>query len=156
FLLLGYVAKQWAVLVGLLFAAEGIRSVRSTWPQSLVCAGGFLLLLLAYSGWQWGTFGDPIKDLHAIQRMAIFEPHSWDNLLDYPRMLFLPNDYGAFFAGFYPHVAVGLALLLTIRAPRAGKWLAYTALLLVALAAAPAHRENGRWVILVPHIFRYL
>src|SRR5262249_20653095 len=91
FLLLGYIAKQWAVLVGLLFAAEGLPTVRTTWRQSLVCAGGFLLLLVAYSGWQWVTFGDPIKDLHAIRGMAIFEPHSWDNLLDYPRMLFLPN-----------------------------------------------------------------
>jgi hypothetical protein len=156
FLFLGYSAKQWAVLVGLLFAAEGLRTARSTWRQSLACGGGFLLLVALYCGWQWIHYGDPIQDIHVVRGMALFEPLSRTLLLDYPAMLFLRNDHGTFFAGFYPHAALLLAAVLTIRNPRAGKWLAYSAILLVALATAPSHRENGRWVVLIPHIFRYL
>jgi 4-amino-4-deoxy-L-arabinose transferase-like glycosyltransferase len=156
FLFLGYSAKQWAVLVGLLFAAEGLRAVRRTWWQSLACGGGFLLLVALYYGWQWVRFGDPIWDIHVVRKIALFLPLDRDILLDYPQMLFLRNQYGTFFAGFFPHAVLVLAILLTVRTPAAGKWLAYTIILLVALAAAPSHRENGRWVVLVPHIFRYL
>jgi hypothetical protein len=156
FLFLGYSAKQWAVLVGLLFAAEGVRAVRRTWRQSLACGGGFLLLMALYYGWQWVHFGDPIQDIHVVRTMALFQPLDRAILLDYPAMLFLRNDQGTFFAGFYPHVLLALAVLLTVRTPQAAKWLAYFAILLVALATAPSHRENGRWVVLVPHIFRYL
>ncbi len=155
-LFLGYSAKQWAVLVGILFAAEGLRDVRGTWRQSVACAGGFLGLVALYFGWQWIHYGDPIWDIHVIRKMAIFLPLDRDILLDYPAMLFLPNQYGTFFAGFFPHLLLVLAVLLTARTPPAGKWLAYTALLLLGLAAAPSHRENDHWVVLVPHIFRYL
>jgi hypothetical protein len=156
FLFLGYSAKQWAVLVGLLFAAEGWRSARRTWPQSLACGGGFLLLVALYCGWQWVRYGDPIQDIHVIRKMALFQPLDRALLMDYPAMLFLRNEHGTFFAGFYPHVLLALAALFTVRSPGAGKWLAYFAILLVALATAPSHREDGRWVVLVPHIFRYL
>jgi hypothetical protein len=156
FLFLGYVAKQWAVLVGLLFLAEALRDVRRTWRQSLACAGGFLALMAGYAGWQWVQFGDPLWDLHVIRKMALFAPLDQNLLLDYPRMLFLRNEHGTFFAGFHPHAVLVLALLLTARAPAAAKWLGYATILLVALAAAPSHRENGQWVVVIPHIFRYL
>jgi hypothetical protein len=156
FLFLGYSAKQWAVLVGILFAAEGWRSLRRTWPQSVACGGGFLMLVALYCVWQWIEYGDPIQDIHVIRKMALFLPLDRSILLDYPAMLFLRNEHGTFFAGFYPHVLLALAALLTVRAPQAGKWLACFAILLIALATAPSHRENDRWVVLIPHIFRYL
>lgn len=156
FLFLGYSAKQWAVLVGLLFAVEALRAGRSAWRQSVACAGGFLVLVACYYGWQWIHYGDPLWDVHVVRKVALFSPLDRTLLLDYPGMLFLPTEYGTFFAGFYPHALVALAALLTVREPAAAKWLVYTTILLAALAAAPSHRENGRWVVLVPHIFRYL
>src|SRR5438046_889498 len=88
--------------------------------------------------------------------VAIFLPDSRDILLDTPRMLFLRNEYGSYFAGFYPHALVLLMVLLGHRLFAAGKWLAYFAIYLVGLSALPSHRVNGAWVTLVPHIFRYL
>src|SRR6185503_1220658 len=73
-----------------------------------------------------------------------------------PRMLFRANEYGSYFAGFYPHALLVLAVVLLLRLFRAGKWLVYTAVLLAAMAAMPSHRVDGQWVVLVPHIFRYL
>jgi tetratricopeptide (TPR) repeat protein len=155
-LFLAYSTKQWAVLVGVLFAAEALRDVRRAWVPSAVCAGAFGTLVAAYFGWQWVRFGDPIYDVHLVRSVAIFEPHSRHNLLDYPAMLWLRNDYGTWFAGWYPHLLLVLAAGFALRVGRAGRWLAYFLLLLALLAAAPSHRVNGRWVILVPHIFRYL
>jgi 4-amino-4-deoxy-L-arabinose transferase-like glycosyltransferase len=151
-----YSTKQWAVLVGALFAAEAVRDVRGTWRQSALCAGTFLALVGAYFGWQWWRFGDPIYDIHLVRSVAIFEPHYWHHMIDYPTMLWLPNEYGTWFAGWYPHALVLLAIACVARTHRAGRWPAYFVVLLVLLVAAPSHRQNGRWVILVPHIFRYL
>lgn len=155
-LFLAYSTKQWAVLIGLLFLAEALRDVRATWRSSLVAGGGFLALVGAYFGWQWVRFGDPIYDIHLVRGAAAFVPHSRENLLDYPRMLLLPNEYGSWFAGFYVHALLVLAVLFVGRVRSAGRWLAYFLILLAALAAMPAHRENGRWVVQSPHIFRYL
>jgi hypothetical protein len=71
-------------------------------------------------------------------------------------MLFLPNEYGAFFAGWYPHVLVLLALAFALRVRTAGKWLLYCVLQLLCLSSVPSRYENGQWVLLVTHIFRYL
>jgi hypothetical protein len=71
-------------------------------------------------------------------------------------MLFARNEYGTYFAGYYPHALVLLAVVFVRRARAAGKWTAFFAIMLAGLAALPAHREKGQWVLLVPHIFRYL
>ena len=155
-LFLAYSTKQWAVLVGALFAAETLRDVRRAWVASAVCAGAFGILVAGYFGWQWMRFGDPIHDIRLVRSVAIFEPHDRANQLDYPKMLWLPNEYGTWFAGWYPHLLLALAAVFALRIGHAGRWLGYFLLLLVLLAAAPSHRANGRWVILVPHIFRYL
>jgi 4-amino-4-deoxy-L-arabinose transferase-like glycosyltransferase len=155
-LFLAYSTKQWAVLVGFLFLAEALRDWRATWRYSLVAGGGFLTLVAAYFGWQWARFGDPIYDIHLVRKVAAFLPLSREIVLDYPRMLLLPNEYGLWFGGFYPHVLLVLAVLFLPRIRAAGRWLAYFLVLLAALAAMPSHRDNGRWVVLMPHIFRYL
>jgi 4-amino-4-deoxy-L-arabinose transferase-like glycosyltransferase len=155
-LFLAYSTKQWAVLVGLLFAAEALADMRRTLVPSIACAGTFFGMLGLYTAWQWARFGDSIYDVHLVRSVALFLPHSRELLLDYPGMLFRPTEYGSFFAGFYPHALVLLAVIFAPRAGKAGKWLLYTAVLLLALAAAPSHREGGRWVLPVPHIFRYL
>ncbi len=155
-LFLAYSTKQWAVLVGALFAAEALRDPHRTRISTAWCAGAFLLCVAAYFGWQWMRFGDPIYDVRLVRSVAIFEPHDRWNQLDYARMLWLPTEYGSWFAGWYPHLVLLLAAIFAVRVRRAGRWLAYFLLLLVLLTAAPAHRAGGRWVILVPHIFRYL
>jgi 4-amino-4-deoxy-L-arabinose transferase-like glycosyltransferase len=155
-LFLGYSTKQWAAIVGVIFALEALRDPRRTWPATVACGGGFVALVGAYFGWQWLRFGDPLHDVTVVRRVAAFLPHDRVNQLDYARMLFLPNEYGTRFAGFVPHLAIALGLLLGWRRPASLRWLAYFLLLFVALTSAPSHRENGRWVILVPHIFRYL
>jgi len=155
-LCLAYSTKQWGLLVGAVFAVEALRRLRTTWPQSLVCAGTLVLGLAAYHGWQWLRFGDPIRDFHVVRRVAIFVPHSWDIVTDYSRMLLLPTEFGSWFAGWYPHATLGLALLFLARFRETGTWLVYFLVLLACLSAMPSHRENGQWVLLVPHIFRYL
>jgi hypothetical protein len=155
-LFLGYSTKQWAVLVGALFAAEALRDPRRTWRVSATCAATIGLLVAAYLGWQWVRFHDPIYDIHLVRSVAIFAPHDRLNLLDYAKMLWLPNELGTWFAGWYPHLLLVLAAVFARRTASAGRWLAYFLILLALLAAAPSHRENGRWVLLVPHIFRYL
>ncbi|MCW5889095.1 MAG: glycosyltransferase family 39 protein [bacterium] len=155
-LFLGYSTKQWAAIVGVLFALEALRDPRRTWPATAVCGGGFVALVGAYFGWQWLRFGDPLHDVTVVRRVAAFLPHDWHNQLDYARMLFLPNEYGTRFAGFVPHLAIALGVLVGWRRPGSWRWLAYFLLLFVALTSAPSHREKGQWVILVPHIFRYL
>jgi hypothetical protein len=155
-LFLAYATKQWAVLIGFLFVAEALRDWRVTWRSSLVAGGGFLALVATYFGWQWARFGDPIYDIHLVRSAAAFLPHSREILLDYPRMLLLPTEYGTWFGGFYVHVLLLLAVLWVRRIGSAGRWLAYFLILLAGLAAMPSHREHGRWVVLVPHIFRYL
>jgi hypothetical protein len=156
FLLFAFVTKPWVMLMGPLLVVEGLRHWRRGWRVSLLTAGGFALLAGAYLGWQWVRFGDPVYHLTISRPGAIFLPYSRDILLDYPRMLFLPNMYGSRFAGFYPHLLVLLALVLVLRTFRAGKWLAFFAVMLLGLAAMPSHRQDGQWVTLVPHIFRYL
>jgi TolA-binding protein len=155
-LFVAYTTKQWAVLIGFVFLPEALRDLRRTWRVSLVCGSGFLALVAAYYGWQWARFGDPFHDIHLVRSVAIFLPHSREILVDYPRMLFRANQYGSYFAGFYPHAVLVLAAVFLLRLFRAGKWLVYTAVLLAALAATPSHRVDGQWVVLVPHIFRYL
>ena len=109
-----------------------------------------------YLGWQQVRFGDWLHHISVEKPVSIFLPYSREILLDYPRMLFLPNMYGSYFAGYYPHALVLLAAVFIGRARAAGKWAAFFAIMLAGLAALPAHRENGQWVLLVPHIFRYL
>ena len=155
-LFVAYSTKQWAVLVGALFALEALRDLRGTWRQSALCAGTFLALVAVYFGWQWLRFGDPIYDIHLVRSVAIFEPHLRRNMVDYPTMLWWPNEYGSWFAGWYPHALAVLAVACVAWTHRVWRWPAYFLVLLVLLVAAPSHRENGRWVILVPHIFRYL
>jgi hypothetical protein len=155
-LFLAYSTKQWAVLVGILFAVEGLRDPRRTWAASAVTLGGFATLVGGYFAWQWARFGDPYYDIRLVRSVAAFLPHDPQNLLDYPRMLFLPNELGLRFAGFYPH-ALALLALVYLRRRAAARWPAYFLVLLVALAAMPSHRDaQGRWLVLVPHIFRYL
>ena len=144
-LFLAYLTKQWAVLAGALFAAEALRDVRRTWIASAVCAGIFGLLVAGYCGWLWMRFGDPIYDVHIASSVAIFEPHDRVNQLDYLKMLWLPNEYGTWFAGWYPHLLLALAAVFALRIRHAGRWLGYFLLLLVLLAAAPSHRANGHW-----------
>lgn len=156
FLFLGYSAKQWGILIGTLFAVEALRHVRTTWRWSALCGATFGLLIAAYLGWQWLRFGDPIRDVHVVRKVAIFFPHSWDIVTDYSRMLLFRTQYGTWFAGWYVHATLALALLFLFRLPRTGKWLGYFLLQLACLSAMPSHRENGQWVLLVPHIFRYL
>ncbi len=155
-LFLAYSAKQWAVLIAPLFIFETLRDLRRSWLPALVTGGGFLALVAAYFAWQWVRFRDPFYDIHLVRSVAIFLPHSWSIVLDYPRMLWLRNEHGSYFAGWYPQALVLLAVVLVTRTLRAGKWLLYFLLLLAGLAAAPSHREHGHWVVLVPHIFRYL
>lgn len=155
-LFLAYSTKQWGVLVGGVFAVEALRRLRTTWRQSAVCAGTFLLIVAAYHGWQWLRFGDPVRDFHVVRRVAIFLPHSWEIVTDYSRMLLFRNEFGSWFAGWYPHTLLVLAVLFVRRLREAGLWLGYFFILLLCLSAMPSHRENGQWVLLVPHIFRYL
>ncbi len=156
FLFLAYSAKQWGVLIAPLFVFEALRKLRRAWLPVLVTGGGFLALVAADCAWQWRRFGDPFYDIHLVRSVAIFLPHSRAILLDYPRMLFLPNEQGSYFAGWYPHALALLAVVCVARSLRAGKWLLYFVVLLAGLAAAPGHRVNGQWLVLVPHIFRYL
>ncbi len=156
FLFLGYSAKQWGVLVGSLFALEAVRRVRETWRVSALCGGTFALLVAAYFTWEWVAFGDLIYDVHLVRKAAWFQPHSWEQVLDYSKMLLLPSQYGTYFGGWYPHALVVLALLFAARVRSVGKWLLYFLVQLASLSAMPSHRENGQWVMLFPHIFRYL
>ena len=156
FLFFGFVSKPWVALVGPLFAVEAVRHVRRGWGCTLVTGGGFALLVAGYLGWQWVRFGDWLYHISVENPVSIFLPYSREILLDYPRMLFAPNMYGSYFAGYYPHALVLLAVVFVRRARAAGKWTAFFAIMLAGLAALPAHRENGQWVLLVPHIFRYL
>jgi tetratricopeptide (TPR) repeat protein len=152
----GYLAKQWGLLVGLVFAGEALRRPRATGRASVLCAGTLVTLIALYVAGEWYLLGDPLHDFHTARRWAWFEPHSWQNTTDYTQMLFWPTQYGTWFAGWAPHVLLLLAILLPHRIGAAGKWLGYFLLQLVALSAMPSHRENGHWVILIPHIFRYL
>jgi len=156
FLFLGYSAKQWGILVGSIFALEALGRVRATWRYSLACGGTFLLLIGAYLGWQWWRFGDPIKDVHVVRSVAIFLPHSWDIVTDYSRMLLFRTEYGSWLGGWYVQATLVLAVLFLHRLLRAGKWLFFFIIQLASLSAMPSHWENGHWVLLVPHIFRYL
>jgi 4-amino-4-deoxy-L-arabinose transferase-like glycosyltransferase len=165
----GYLAKQWGLLVGLVFAGEALRRPRATWRASALCAGALVSLVALYVAGEWYLLGDPLWDFHTIRPVfagaearpgpgaaAGYEPLSWQNTTDYAQMLFWPTQYGTWFAGWYPHVLLALAILLPHRIGAAGKWLGYFLLQLVALSAMPSHRENGQWFILIPHIFRYL
>jgi hypothetical protein len=155
--LLGYSTKQWALLVGTLFVIEALRRPRETWRTSALCAGTVAAGIAAYCGWQWWRFGDPITDVHVVRKVAIFLPHSWDIVTDYSRMLLLPSEYGSWLGGWYLHATLLLGALLVWRAPRAGRWTAYFLVQLASLSAVPSHRDaSGTWVLLVPHIFRYL
>jgi hypothetical protein len=155
-LFFGFVAKPWVAFVGPLFAVEAVRHWRRGWGCTLVTGGGFALLVAGYLGWQRVRFGDWLYHISIENPVSIFLPYSREILLDYPRMLFAPNMYGSYFAGYYPHALVLLAVVFIRRARSAGKWAAFFAMMLAGLAALPSHREKGQWVLLVPHIFRYL
>ncbi len=156
FLFLGYSTKQWGILAGSIFALEALHRRRGTWRYSLLCASSFAVLLGSYLGWQWWRFGDPIMDVHVVRKAAIFLPHSWDIVTDYSRMLLFRNEHGTWLGGWYVHATGVLALLFLPRLLGAGKWLLFFLVLLACLSAMPSHWENGHWVLLVPHIFRYL
>jgi len=157
FLLFGFVSKPWVALMAPLFAIEALRHWRRGWPYTLVTAGVTVVLVGGYVTWQWVRFGDPLWHVDVARPVAIFLPYTRDILLDYPRMLFFRNDYGSWFAGFYPHLLLLLAVLFPFPTFRAGKWLAFFAVMLLGLAAMPAGRDkDGQWTTLVPHIFRYL
>lgn len=156
FLFAGYIAKQWALVVGVIFAWEFLVRPRAAWRTALVCGGTLVAAIALYVGWEWRRFGDPLHDFHTVRRVAIFEPITWRVATDYSKMLLLPSDYHTWFASWYPHALLGLAVLFAHRVRAAGKWLLFFVVELAALSAMPSHRENGHWVLLVPHIFRYL
>jgi len=154
----GFSAKQWGILIGAIVAIEALVGLRDTWRTSLVTAGTFVALLAGYYGWQWIRFHDPIYDVHLVRSVSYFRPHTWKNQTDYLAMLFAPSAYDTWFAGWYPHALVVLALVFAARVRRAGKWILYFVVELVLLSATPSHYDaaKGGWLILVPHIFRYL
>lgn len=156
FLFFAYLAKEWALLIGILFAVEALKERRVRQSATLVCGGGFAILMAVYACWEWIRFGDPLYRIHLVKSVAIFLPYSREIVVDYPRMMFLANDYGSFFAGFFPHLLFALAVVFAMRVRSAGKWLAFFVLLFAALALAPSDRAGGQWRVLVPHIFRYL
>jgi hypothetical protein len=155
FLLFGFVTKPWVSLMLPIFAAEASWHWRA-WRVTVVTGLSTAVFVGSYVAWQQFRFGDPLYHINVAKPLAIFMPYSRDLMLDYPRMLFLPNQYGARFAGFYPHLVLGLGALFVLRSPAAAKWLLYLAVLLLGLTALPAGRRDGQWVTLVPHIFRYL
>jgi 4-amino-4-deoxy-L-arabinose transferase-like glycosyltransferase len=152
----GYLTKQWGLIVGAIFACEALARPRATWRASLLCLNTLATLVTLYLGAQWYFFGDPLHDFHVVRRVSYFHPHSWPVVTDYSKMLLLPSEYGTWFAGWYPHLLLTLAVLFVHRLRKAGKWLLYFLVELAALSAMPSHREDGHWVLLVPHIFRYL
>jgi 4-amino-4-deoxy-L-arabinose transferase-like glycosyltransferase len=152
----GYIAKQWALLAGVIFAWEYFRQPHRGHRAAVLCAATLAVAIAAYVGWQWRRFDDPLHDFHAVRRVAYFEPLKWRVVTDYSRMLILPSQYRTWFAGWYPHALLALAVLFAHRVSAAGKWLLFFLIELAALSAMPSHRENGQWVQLVPHIFRYL
>lgn len=152
----GFVTKPYVAFVGVMIVLESLPRLRRSWPYTLLAGGLSAALVGGYLGWQWVRFGDAMHHITISAQHAIFSPYSREVLLDYPRMLFLPNDYGSFFTGLYAHVLLLLALVFAFRIFRCGKWLAYTLVYLCGLAAMPAHKEQGHWVTLTPHIFRYL
>jgi outer membrane protein assembly factor BamD (BamD/ComL family) len=156
FLFLGYSAKQWGLLIGAVFAVEAISRWRASWKYSAWCVGTLGALVAGYFSWQWLRFRDPLYDVHLVRSVAIFLPHSRDIVLDYSKMLWLPTQYGSWFAGWYPHLLIVLGALCVRRTTTTGKWLLYFLIELACLSAVPAHYEKGQWVLLVPHIFRYL
>ncbi|HXL46757.1 MAG TPA: glycosyltransferase family 39 protein, partial [Candidatus Binatia bacterium] len=141
FLFFGFVSKPWVALVGPLFAVEAVRHVHRGWGCTLVTGGGFALLVAGYLGWQRVRFGDWLYHISVENPVSIFQPYTREILLDYPRMLFAPNMYGSYFAGYYPHALVLLAVVFVRRARAAGKWAAFFAIMLAGLVALPAHRE---------------
>ena len=143
--------RPWALLAMGLAAVYPLDVLCSTLfaPDMILATYCFMAI---YLGWQWARFGDWLYHISVENRVSIVR----EILLDYPRMLFARNEYGAYFAGYYPHALVLLAVVFIRRARGAGKWTAFFAIMLAGLAALPAHRENGQWVLLVPHIFRYL
>jgi len=155
FALFGFVTKPWLVMMIPVFAIEALRR-RDAWRVSVLTAVAAGVSLSAYVFWQWMRFGDPLYHIDVARPLALFLPYSRELLLEYPRMLFFPNEYGSRFAGYYPHLVIALALLFVWRAPGALRWLVYFVILLAGLAALPAGRRDGEWVTLVPHIFRYL
>ena len=126
-LLCGFVAKPWVMFIAPLLVCEGLPKLRRRWSSVAVAAGSTALLIGAFAAWQWSRFGDPLHHITIAKPVAIFLPYSRDILLDNPRMLFLRNEYGSYFAGFYPHALVLLMVLLGHRLFAAGKWLAYFA-----------------------------
>jgi tetratricopeptide (TPR) repeat protein len=154
-LFFGFATKPWVALTAPLFVIEAIARVRRHWRSSLVAVGVLATLVGAFLAWQWRRFGDPLYHVNVARPFAIFEPYSRPVLLAYPRMLFEVNEYGSYFAGYYPHVLVLLAVLLVGRFFRAGKWLVYASIMLAGLMALPGGRQNGLWGVL-PQIFRYL
>jgi tetratricopeptide (TPR) repeat protein len=155
FLFFGFATKPWVILTAPLFVIEAIARARRHWRSSLVAVGVLATLVGTFLAWQWRRFGDPLYHVNVARPFAIFEPYSRPVLLAYPRMLFDVNEYGSYFAGYYPHVLVLLAALLAGRFFRAGKWLVYAAIMLAGLVALPGGRQNGLWGV-IPHIFRYL
>jgi 4-amino-4-deoxy-L-arabinose transferase-like glycosyltransferase len=156
FLFAGYIAKQWAVLVGVIFACEYFLRPHRSRRAAALCAGTLVTAIAIHAGWQWRRFGDPLHDFHTVRSVAYFEPLKWAVVTDYARMLMLPSEYRTWFMGWYPHALFALALAFLHRVRAAGKWLLFFLVELAALSAMPSHRENGHWVQLVPHIFRYL
>ena len=156
FLFFGVVTKPWVGLVGPIFLFEGVKHWRRGWRRSLVAAGVLAALSGGYLAWQWARFGDPLYHISISRPLSSFMPYTRDALLDYPRMLLRRNEYGAYFAGFYPHALLLLALAFLWRAPGAAKWLVFLSLMLLGLAGFPSHKTQGHWVTIAPHIFRYL
>ena len=156
FLFFGVVTKPWVAIVAPIFLFEGVKHWRRGWRRSLVAAGTAALLSGSYFAWQWVRFGDPLYHISISRPLSSFMPYTREALLDYPRMLLQRNEYGAYFAGFYPQVLLLLALAFVWRAPKAAKWLLFLSLMLLGLAGYPSHKTQGHWVTLAPHIFRYL
>jgi len=154
--LAGFASKPWVFFVGAMMVLDTLPRLRTSWRWALLTAGETTFLVALFCAWQWWSFGDPLHYVTIAKAFANLVPYDRDVVLDYPRMLFLPNDYGAYFAGWYPHTLVLLAVLFALRLVRAGKWLVYFAIVVAGLSAMPAGRVHGVWVTFVPHIFRYL
>lgn len=152
----GFISKPWVAFVIPLLAWEALWRGRRRLGVLAVAAVAAIAPAAALCAWQAARFGDPLHQLTMTRRMAAFEPYSSKILLDYPHMLLWPTEYGSFFAGWYPHLLIVLAILCARSAYTAGKWLLYSLIVLLGLAAMPSHWGNGQWQTLSPHIFRYL
>ncbi len=149
-----YMTKMWGLFMLPIFGLISIINYRK-WRPQLVFYLSLSFFFIASLLLDWRLTGDPFGYYHAEVRIAGLWKVTSATLLEYPRLMFLPNWYGRFFYGFYCWLTVPALFLAAFRWRKIYFPAVWLLLIFLTMEFMPQKIDFSGWYSQA-RIFRYL